>query len=121
MHYCASRPMQLAAARALEGGESWLAEARRDYAEAGRAAAAVFGVPAPEAGTFLFVDVAPWLGPGEPLESLLERCLAAGVLLTPGTACGRDFPTSIRLCFTAVPPAELAVALERLATVFRPR
>jgi len=119
MHYCAARPMQLAAARALEGGEAWLAEARTEYAAAGRAAAAVFGVPPPEAGTFLFVDAAPWLAPGEPLEGLLDRLLAAGVLVTPGSACGKDFPTSIRLCFTAVPPAELAEALGRIARVIQ--
>jgi N-succinyldiaminopimelate aminotransferase len=121
MHYCAARPMQHAAARALRAGDGWLAEVRRDYAEAGRAAAAVFGVPAPRAGTFLFVDAAPWLRPGEKLEGLLERCLEAGVLLTPGTASGRDFTTSVRLCYTAVPPDELALALERLRAVFRPR
>jgi N-succinyldiaminopimelate aminotransferase len=121
MHYCASRPMQLAAAHALRHGGAWLEETRRTYLEAGRAAAAVFGVPPPEAGTFLFVDAAPWIRPGEGLAGLLERCLEAGVLLTPGTACGRDFGTWVRLCFTAVPPDELARALERLKTVFAPQ
>ncbi|MFO0583838.1 MAG: pyridoxal phosphate-dependent aminotransferase [Anaeromyxobacter sp.] len=121
LHYCAARPMQLAAARALEEGDAWLVEARAEYAAAGRAAAAVLGVPAPEAGTFLFVDASPWLGPDEPLDALLERCLAAGVLVTPGSACGKDFGRSIRVCYTAVPPAELAVALERLRGALGPR
>jgi N-succinyldiaminopimelate aminotransferase len=117
MHYCAARPMQLAAARAIETGDAWLAEARELYAAAGRAAAEVLGVPAPRAGTFLFADVARFLRPGEALSGFLERCLDSGVLLTPGTACGRDFGTSIRLCFTAVPPDELAPALGRLRAV----
>jgi N-succinyldiaminopimelate aminotransferase len=121
MHYCAARPMQLAAARALDAGEAWLAETRRAYRAAGRAAAEVFAAPPPQAGTFLFVDAAPWLRRGEEVAGLLERCLAAGVLLTPGTACGTDFSTWVRLCFTAVPPDELARALERLRTVFVPR
>lgn len=115
--YCAPRPMQLLAVRALEEGEAWLEETRRLYAEAGRAAARATGVLAPEAGTFLFLDAAPYLGAGEGLEGFLERCLDAGVLLTPGAACGRDFGTWVRLCFTAVPPAELEDALARLARV----
>jgi N-succinyldiaminopimelate aminotransferase len=118
--YCAARPMQLAAARALTGGGEWLAEARRLYAEAGRSAAAAAGVPAPEAGTFLFVDVSRSLRPGEGLDGFLERCLSAGVLVTPGPACGQHFSTWVRLCFTAVAPDELRQALERLAAVLRP-
>lgn len=117
--YCAARPMQLAGARALREGAAWLEEARRAYLEAGRAAAAVAGVPSPDAGTFLFFDVSPFLRPGEALEAFLERCLEAGVLLTPGTACGRDYATWVRLCFTAVPPPDLALALERLSGVLR--
>jgi N-succinyldiaminopimelate aminotransferase len=117
--YCAARPMQLAAARALDGGGAWLAEARRLYGEAGRAAAAAVGVPPPEAGTFLFFDAAPFFRAGEGLDGFLARCLEAGVLLTPGPACGRDFGTWVRLCFTAVPPDDLALALERLSGTMR--
>jgi N-succinyldiaminopimelate aminotransferase len=117
--YCAARPMQLAAARALDGGGAWLAEARRAYGAAGRAAAAAVGIPPPEAGTFLFFDAAPFFRAGEGLDGFLERCLAAGVLLTPGPASGRDFGTWVRLCFTAVPPDDLARALERLSGALR--
>jgi aspartate/methionine/tyrosine aminotransferase len=94
---------------------------RRLYAEAGRAAAGAVGLPPPEAGTFLFLDAAPFFRPGEALDGFLGRCLEAGVLLTPGPAAGRDFPTSVRLCFTAVPPADLQQALSRLAGVLRGR
>jgi len=41
------------------------------------------------------------------------------VLLTPGPASGRDFGTWVRLCFTAVPPDDLARALERLSGALR--
>jgi N-succinyldiaminopimelate aminotransferase len=115
----AARPMQRLAVRALETGDAWLEETRRLYADAGAAAARAVGVAAPEAGTFLFVDVAAHLAPGEGLDGLLERCLEAGVLVTPGPACGKDFLTHVRLCFTAVPPAVLEDALERLSGVLR--
>jgi N-succinyldiaminopimelate aminotransferase len=115
--YCAPRPMQLGAARALDEGDAWLAETRGLYAAAAREAAAAIGVPAPEAGTFLFFDAAPFLRTGESLDGLLGRCADAGVLVTPGTAAGRDFATSVRLCFTVVPPAELTDALGRLREV----
>jgi N-succinyldiaminopimelate aminotransferase len=119
-NYCAARPMQLAAARAIAEGDAWLADARRAYADAGRAAAATVGAPVPEAGTFLFFDAAPFFVPGEGLDGFLERCLAAGVLLTPGPACGRHYATWVRLCFTAIPPAELREALGRLEPLVAP-
>jgi len=115
--YCAPRPMQHVAVRALETGATWLEETRRLYADAGRAAARAVGMAPPEAGTFLFLDVAPHLRPGEGLDGFLERCLDAGVLVTPGLACGRDYGSWVRICFTAVPPAELEDALGRLERV----
>lgn len=115
--FCAARPMQLGAARALAEGDAWIAEARQAYAAAGRAAAAAVGVPAPQAGTFLFFDASPFFRPGENLGGFLERCLEAGVLLTPGPAAGRDFGTWVRLCYTAVPPGDLHRALQRLSGV----
>lgn len=48
-------------------------------------------------------------------EAFLRRCLDAGVLLTPGAASGKDYESWARLCFTAIPPAELEDALGRLA------
>ena len=115
--YCAPRPMQFAAARALSEGDDWLVETRRLYAAAGAKAAAVVGRPAPEGGTFLFFDAQRYFRRGEDLGGFLERCLDAGVLLTPGTAAGGAYTTWARLCYTAVPPDELDQALERLAGV----
>jgi N-succinyldiaminopimelate aminotransferase len=109
--------MQHLAVRALETGDPWLEETRGMYAEAGRAAARAVGVAPPEAGTFLFVDVSSHLRPGEGLDGFLERCLDAGVLVTPGLACGHDYATWVRLCFTAVPPTALDDALGRLGRV----
>lgn len=116
--YCAPRPMQLGAAKALDEGAAWLSESRALYREAARRAADALGVPAPPAGTFLFVDVRPHLRPGEDALGFLERCLDAGVLLTPGSASGRDYGDWVRLCFTVAPPDVLDVALSRLRPLF---
>jgi N-succinyldiaminopimelate aminotransferase len=120
-NYCAARPMQLAAVRALDEGDAWLATTREAYRAAAIAAAAAVGVQTPEAGTFIVFDAAPHFATGEGLDGFLERCLEQGVLLTPGRAVGRDFGTWVRLCFTAVAPADLQEALSRLARVLRPR
>lgn len=119
--YCAPRPMQFGAARALDEGQEWLARARRLYHEAAQKTASVFGVPTPQGGTFLFVDVRPFLRPGEDTMGWLERCLEVGVLLTPGTASGTDYEGWVRVCFTSVPPDDLDEALTRLQSVLRAR
>jgi N-succinyldiaminopimelate aminotransferase len=112
--YCAPRPMQFGAAAALRHGEAWLANMREIYARAARAAAQALEIPLPSGGTFLFFDVQRFMRPGEQLTQLLERCVDAGVMLTPGTACGSAFGTWARLCFTSVPEPDLLDALARL-------
>ncbi len=110
--YCAARPMQLGAARALNDGRGWVDHARALYHEAGRRSADALGLPHPEGGTFLFFDTKPYLREGETSSvPFLLRCLDAGVLLTPGSASGRDYERYARLCFTCVPPHELDEAL----------
>src|SRR6185312_16507422 len=118
--YCAPRPMQFAAACALEQGDAWLAQMRATYASAARASAQALEQRAPTGGTFLFFDVKPFMKRSDDLTSVLERCADAGVVLTPGTACGTDFGTWARLCFTTVPEADLHEALRRLRAVLFP-
>ena len=115
--YCAPRPMQLGAARALDDGDAWLAQARAVYAAAAGRAAEVLGLPAPSGGTFLFFDTRPHRRPGESAQAFLTRCLEAGVVLTPGAAAGKDYGDWARLCFTSVPPDALERALECLRSV----
>jgi N-succinyldiaminopimelate aminotransferase len=115
--YCAPRPMQLGAARALTLGDAWLAEARARYAEAARSAADALGLPMPQGGTFLFFDATPYLRDGEDVIGLLERCVDAGVMLTPGSASGQAYGSWVRLCFTSVPQGDLEAALQRLRGV----
>ncbi len=116
--YCAPKPMQLGAARALKEGDAWVEQARSAYAEAGRLAAEALGIDAPQGGTFLFFDATPYLRDGEDdAMGLLDRCLDRGVLLTPGVSCGVDYARWVRLCFTSVPRPELEAALEALGPV----
>ena len=118
--YCAPRPMQFGAIGALQQGGAWVEESRSLYRDAGYEAADALGVPRPEGGTFLFIDVSAQLGPGdEDCTAFLERCADAGVLLTPGRSCGADYAKWVRLCFTSVPPDQLAAALEKLTPLVR--
>ncbi len=101
--YSAPTASQYAALRILAGGgDTWVAEARAEYAATGREAALRLGIPAPEGGTFLFLDVAEALD-GRGLMGLLEDVSAEGLFLAPGPSFG-PYPTHVRLCYTAVPP-----------------
>jgi len=115
--YCAPKPMQLGAARALSEGGEWLQKARDSYDRAAALTAQTLGLRKPDGGTFVFFDVAEHLRDGEDTLDLLERCLDAGVLLTPGAASGKDYGSWVRLCFTSVPPDQLREALERIAPI----
>jgi DNA-binding transcriptional MocR family regulator len=90
---------------------------RATYASAARAAAQALEQPTPRGGTFLFFDLQPFMKRSDDASDVLDRCAQAGVLLTPGSACGADFTTWARLCFTTVPEPELHEALRRLRTV----
>ena len=101
--YSAPTPSQHAALRILAGGgDAWVEEARAEYETTGREAARRLGVPAPEGGTFLFLDVADALD-GRGLMGFLEDVAGDGLVLAPGPSFG-PYPTHVRLCFTAVPP-----------------
>lgn len=118
--YCAARPLQFGAAAVLDEGADWLEERRLEYASTAERAASAFGVETPPGGTFLFVHAGPWMRDGE-TDALpfLDRCLDAGVLMTPGGACGTDFGEYFRVCFTGVTPEALNDSLERLAPLLR--
>jgi aspartate/methionine/tyrosine aminotransferase len=102
--FCAPQASQLAAIRALQGkATEWVAEARAQYIQLGKLAAGRLGVQEPEGGTFLFMDIADRLD-DRGLVGFLEDCADQGLLVAPGPSFG-DYPTHIRVCFTAVPPA----------------
>ena len=102
-------------------GQGWLDASRRLYRDAGRLAAEALGVPEAQGGTFLFFDVQQYLAEGECGLDFLKRCLDMGVLLTPGLACGGAYERWARLCFTSVPPEQLATAISSLGPVLQPQ
>jgi N-succinyldiaminopimelate aminotransferase len=115
--YCAPRPMQVAAARALNGGDAWLGKARDAYKRAANEATSVLGLPPVDGGTFLFFDVSEFSRGGKDCTPFLERCIDAGVVLTPGLASGDAYASWVRVCFSSLPPRQFSDAVSILDRV----
>ena len=96
-----------------EAGRKLLMQA----ADAMRLSASELGLPVTAGGTFLFFDTRRWERSATDALPFLERCLDAGVVLTPGAASGTGYETWARLCYTCVPLEELREALGALAGV----
>ncbi len=112
--YNAPTASQITAERALRGAaDAWLANARSQYAAAGRAAASRLGVAPPQGSTFLWLDIAEQLGEGG-MGAFLERCVDHGLFCAPGDSFG-PYPTHLRVCFTATPPEVTARGIDVLA------
>src|SRR5947209_18534302 len=112
--YSTPTASQLAGLRALgPAGDAWVARARELYRQAGERTAARLSLPAPLGSSFLFFDVAPHLD-STGLAGFLERCVDRGLFLAPGPSFG-PYPTHVRLCFPAPPPAVVERGVEALA------
>jgi N-succinyldiaminopimelate aminotransferase len=114
--YHAPTAAQVAGLRALAGGGAWIANARASYVKAGAEVAAILGLPAPQGGCFLFLDVADRLD-ARGLQGFLEDAFARGVVVAPGSSAGEAYGTWVRLCFTVVPPDLAVEAARRLAAL----
>lgn len=112
--YSVSTAGQRLAHLALLHGDSWLDRAHKAYQASGEKAAARLGVPAPQGGTFLFLDVKSRLDE-RGLLGFLEDCLDDNLILAPGGSFGADYGTWVRLCFTCSPPDVVERGVERLA------
>ncbi len=113
--YAAPTASQIAGLRALDGGGPWVEAARARYQEIGAQCADALGLPAPEGGTFLFLDVGDLLD-DRGLQGFLEDCLDDNLLLAPGPSFGAPYATWVRLCFTATAPEITARGVARLAS-----
>jgi N-succinyldiaminopimelate aminotransferase len=112
--YSTPTASQLAAQRALDGrGDAWIEAIRPRYRALGEAAAQRLGVPAPEGGTFLFVDAAERLDE-RGLLGFLEDCSERGLFLAPGPSFGA-YPTHVRICFTCAEPDVVKAGVDVLA------
>ena len=113
--YQAPTLAQWSALYAFRNGDAWLRESLAHYREAAHFAAQALGVVQPAGSTFLFLNIGQQLSEGD-LWQFLKACLQEdGVLLAPGEACGRDYATWVRLCYTAVAPQQLQTAVTALA------
>ncbi len=112
--YSVPTPSQLLALGALDHGADWVRRARQAYAATGDEAASRLGVPSPEGGQFLFIEVGGLLD-GRGLRGFLEDCLDDKLILAPGTSFGKDYGTWVRLCFTCVEPELTLRGVDRLA------
>ena len=113
-YYSACTGAQLAAAAVLERGDAWLASAVRHYKDSGYAAAERLGLPPPQGGTFLFVDVSQVLDE-RGLHGFMVDCIDRGLILAPGDSCGNEYSQFVRLCFTSAAPELVGRGVEVLA------
>ena len=120
LYYHAPVVGQHTALAALELGADWLAANREADRAVGRQVAHALGLPEPEGGTFLFLDVRERLDE-RGLVGLLEDCFAEGVLVAPGLSCGSDYADWIRISYTAAPAERVLEAAGRLERVLARR
>lgn len=120
VYYHAPTVGQWTALAAIEGGEDWLTASHAQDRDIGREVAGLLGLPEPEGGTFLFLDMGDRLD-GRGLMGVLEDCFAEGVLVAPGSSCGEAYGGWIRLSYTAAPPGDVREAVKRLARVLARR
>ena len=107
---------QQTAIAAIEGGDSWIEMARAEYEATGAQVADRLGLPVPEGGTFLFLDVSAQLD-RRGMHGLLEDFFAKGVLVAPGESCGEVYGDWVRVSYTAAPPDDVLEAASRLSGV----
>ena len=119
--YCAPKPMQIGAARALTEPRAvpFPRKVAAQYAAGADLASQTLRLPRPESGPFLFFDTRAYLAPAETPEQWLERCARAGVVLTPGPSTGQAYADWARLCYTCVEPVALARAMRVLSAITR--
>ncbi|RME29426.1 MAG: pyridoxal phosphate-dependent aminotransferase [Deltaproteobacteria bacterium] len=117
--YAAPNGPQVAAVRVLSGDcDGWLQAARAHYREAALRAAELLGMPAPDGGTFLLVDVSHRIDE-RGMQGFLEDCIDRRLLVAPGASCGQAYADTVRVCFTSAPLSVVEEGLGVLAELLR--
>lgn len=101
--YSVSTASQLAALKALEHGEEWLQNAKEAYRSIAYETADILDLPRPSGGTFLFWDVKPELE-GRSMDEFFLECIAAKLLIAPGSSFGSPYSSYVRFCYTCSEP-----------------
>lgn len=114
--YSVSTASQFAAFRALGTSSAELAARRRRAAQAWELADTLLEIPHTSAsgGLYTFLDLSRD-GDG---EQFVRRCAESGVGLAPGHVFGAHCTDWARICYTAVPPTDLASAIGRINKVY---
>jgi aspartate/methionine/tyrosine aminotransferase len=118
--YSTPTASQIAAVRALQHGEAWLAQACSAYREAGYTMADRLGVARPQGSTFLFINVEDALDE-DGVDGLLLEAIKRNLILAPGSSFGAEYQNWIRICFTSAPPDLVARGTEILADILEKR
>ncbi|GAA4013706.1 pyridoxal phosphate-dependent aminotransferase [Streptomyces marokkonensis] len=115
--YSVATASQFTAYTALRTSQEELALRRKKAAEARDLTERLLTVPhtTVQGGLYTFLDLS---GYGGTPQEFLHACIAAGVSLAPGEAFGEHCAGWARLCFTAVEPAELSTALDKINSVY---
>jgi aspartate/methionine/tyrosine aminotransferase len=71
----------------------------------------------PEGAYYLFFSITPFLQ-GRKYWDVINACFDSGVSVAPGEDFGSDYHDYVRICFAGEPPDRLALAIERLNTIF---
>jgi aspartate aminotransferase/N-succinyldiaminopimelate aminotransferase len=116
--YSLSTTSQAAAFDALSTEPAELTRRREGARAARELVDARLEIPATRGsgGLYCFLDLAAWRD-GD-VDGFLDACVAERVTVAPGLAFGRHCARYARLCYTAVRPEDLPVAVDRLNRVY---
>jgi N-succinyldiaminopimelate aminotransferase len=73
--------------------------------------------PVPEGTYYLFFEITDYLNGGD-VNTIIDKCLDAGVSVAPGNDFGTHYRDYIRICFTGEPVDKLKISIERLNNIF---
>lgn len=119
-YYSVTTAAQYAAIHILQHGEPWIEMARERYSEMAIETALTLGVAVPQGGTFLFLDMVPYLD-NKGMDGFLRECISCNLLLAPGESFGKQYENHTRICFTSAPPDVVRKGVDILGDIMKKR